>query len=93
MSRKRPPVSAENMSPILTASNGSENNIPMDAAEKHPGYTLMGLEVGDLNTVQSALEQKRIPVSGGPVSLPGGTRFLFDRGPDGNAIELSGPGA
>ena len=78
---------------ILNALNASEDNILMDVPEKHTGYTHMALEVGDLNAVQGALADRGIPLSGGPVNLPGGTRFIFVRDPDGNVIELHSPGA
>ena len=53
----------------------------------------MTLEVDDLNTVLSAREERGIPLSGGPVDLPGGTGFIFVPDPDGNVIELHSPGA
>jgi len=84
--------SGVNINLILNASNASESNVLMDVPEKHTGYTHMALEVGDLDAVQSTLEERGIPLSGGPVSLPGGTRFLFVRDPDGNVIELHSPG-
>lgn len=85
--------SGVNINLILNASNASESNILMDVPEKHTGYTHMALEVGDLDAVQRVLEERGIPLSGGPVSLPGGTRFLFVRDPDGNVIELHNPGS
>lgn len=85
--------SGVNINLILNASSASETNILMDVPEKHTGYTHMALEVGDLNAVQGALEDMGIPLSGGPVDLPGGTRFFFVRDPDGNVVELHSPGA
>lgn len=85
--------SGVNINLILNASNASENNILMDVPERHTGYTHMALEVDNLDTVQNGLEERDIPLSGGPVNLPGGTRFIFVRDPDGNVIELHSPGA
>lgn len=85
--------SGVNINLILNASNASENNILMDVPERHTGYTHMALEVDNLDTVQNGLEERDIPLSGGPVNLPGGTRFIFVRDPDGNVIEFHSPGA
>jgi lactoylglutathione lyase len=78
---------------ILNALNASEDNILMDVPEKHTGYTHMAFDVGGLSAVQGALADRGIPLSGGPVNLPGGTRIIFVRDPDGNVIELHRPGA
>lgn len=73
---------------ILNASTSGSENVLMDVADKHPGYTHMALAVSDLGAVQSELESKGIRITEGPIKFPG-ARALFIRDPDGNVIELN----
>jgi lactoylglutathione lyase len=80
-----------NINFILNANSGKTENLLMDIPVKHSGYTHMALEVTDLASVQSQLEQKKIPLSGGPITLPDGAIFIFVRDPDSNVIEFHKP--
>lgn len=82
--------SGVNINFILNAAPDAATNVLMDVPEKHPGYTHMALEVTDLDAVQARLAELAIPVSGGPVQVPGAT-LLFIRDPDANVIEFHLP--
>jgi len=77
-----------NINFILNAKPIKVENVLMDVAEKHTGYTHMALEVTDLESVKSQLESKKIPITGGPITLPDGAMFIFVRDPDSNVIEF-----
>jgi lactoylglutathione lyase len=76
---------------ILNAANGAAPNILMDVPEKHPGYTHVALAVRDVAAMQAELVAAGIPLSGGPVTFPGGSRAIFVRDPDRNVIEFNQP--
>lgn len=80
-----------NINFILNAKPDKKENVLMDRSVKHTGYTHMALEVTDLEAVTSQLESKGIPITGGPITLPDGARFIFIRDPDSNVIELHKP--
>ena len=74
---------------ILNASDGSDANVLMDIAEKHPGYTHMALAISDLSAMQAILGSAGIAVNEGPVKFAEGITSSFIRDPDGNVIELN----
>jgi lactoylglutathione lyase len=73
---------------ILNANSSGTENVLMDLADKHPGYTHMALAVRDLDVVQRALDSQSVTITEGPVEFPG-ARALFIRDPDGNVIEFN----
>ena len=73
---------------ILNADSGVSENILMDIAEKHPGYTHMALDVLDLKAIESTLKKLGIEITEGPVTLPDGGEMLFIRDQDNNVIEF-----
>lgn len=77
---------------VLNASTAEDENVLMDVAEKHAGYTHAALRVRDLDEVVALLHAESIPISGGPNAYPGGARGLFVRDPDRNVIEFYQPG-
>ncbi len=85
--------SGVNINFILNASpDASPDNILMDVAEKHTGFTHIALEVDDLDAVRRQLVAQDIAITD-MVELPGGTILIFVRDPDGNVIEFHKPGA
>ena len=80
-----------NINFILNASDDSPKNILMDIPEKHTGFTHIAIEVTDLETVEQQLKEKQIPISEGPITIPGGAMLLFIRDPDENVIEFHKP--
>jgi lactoylglutathione lyase len=83
--------SGVNINFILNANAGKKENVLMDIAVKHSGYTHMALEVTDLESVKAHLMNEKISVSGGPITLPDGACFIFVRDPDDNVIEFHKP--
>ena len=85
--------SGVNINFILNASEAaSEENLLVDAPEKHTGFTHIALEITDRSEVVEHLEKVGIPITE-TVELPDGTVFFFVRDPDGNVIELHQPKA
>ena len=83
--------SGVNINFILNASkDASDNNILMDVAEKHTGFTHIALEIDDLEAVKEQLAAREIAIPE-TVELPDGAIFIFVRDPDGNVIELHKP--
>lgn len=82
--------SGVNINFILNGNSPTGENILMDVAEKHPGYTHMALEVSDVSAVESQLKAADIAITEGPVSFPGGTS-IFIRDQDRNVIEFHQP--
>ncbi len=80
-----------NINFILNASDDSPKNILMDIPEKHTGFTHIAIEVTDLETVEQQLKEKQIPITEGPITIPGGAMLLFIRDPDENVIEFHKP--
>lgn len=80
-----------NINFILNASDKSSKNILMDIPEKHSGFTHIAIEVTDLETVEQQLKEKQIPITEGPITIPGGAMLLFIRDPDENVIEFHKP--
>jgi len=76
---------------ILNAADNPALNVLMDLPRKHTGYTHMALEINDLESVQKQLKHFEIPVTEGPVTMPGGAISLFIRDPDDNVIEFHKP--
>ena len=74
---------------ILNAATTSTENVLMDIAEKHAGYTHIALSVQNISQVQIALEKAGIPITGGPITFPGGSVSIFVRDPDRNVIEFN----
>ena len=79
-----------NINFILNADTLSDGNILMDADEKYPGYTHVALEVRNVDSMKAALELKKIKITEGPVTFPGG-RSIFIRDQDRNVIEFHEP--
>ena len=81
-----------NINFILNANSESKENVLMDLPVKHTGYTHMALEIDDLELVTEQLAEKKIELTGGPITLPDGATFIFVRDPDSNIIEFHKPG-
>lgn len=73
---------------VLNASNSDSENVLMDVADKHAGYTHVALAVNDLDAATAMFAEAGIPLSGGPNTYPGGSRGIFVRDPDNNVVEL-----
>lgn len=74
---------------ILNAASPDTDNILMDAAVKHAGYTHVALSIVDIEGAVASLEEAGVTITGGPVNFPGGARAIFVRDPDRNVIELN----
>lgn len=75
---------------LNTSEDAAAENLLMDVAEKHTGFTHIALEITDREAVEQQLETAGIPITE-TVELPDGTLFFFVRDPDGNVIELHQP--
>ena len=73
---------------ILNADSGISENILMDIPERHPGYTHIALDVTDIEIIEERLNQLRIEITEGPITLPNGDVMLFIRDQDRNVIEF-----
>ena len=80
--------SGVNINFILNSNSGISNNILMDITKKHPGYTHIALTVSNIETVQTFLDQQKIAIAEGPITLPNGAVMLFVRDPDNNVVEF-----
>lgn len=80
--------SGVNLNLILNADSPRTDNVLVDETERHPGYTHIALEVVDLAAIQVQLERLQIPITGGPIAMPGGGGMLFVRDPDRNVLEF-----
>lgn len=84
--------SGVNINLILNASNdASSNNVLMDHATKHAGFTHIALEITDPDSVERKLDALGIEITE-RVEF-GGARFFFVRDPDGNVLEFHKPAA
>jgi len=81
-----------NINFILNADSQSNTNMLMDVPQKYPGYTHMALEVTDIQAISEQLSKLEIELSGGPITIPDGSVFIFVRDVDGNVIEFHQPG-
>ncbi len=72
------------------ATESQGENILMDVAEKHPGYTHVALKLESVEDAERFLEDNGIAVTGRRAFE--GVKALFIRDPDRNVIELVGPG-
>ena len=80
--------SGVNINFILNADSGIAENILMDIAERHPGYTHMALDVTDIDAIEETLNALGIRITEGPITLPDGGIMLFIRDQDMNVIEF-----
>ena len=80
--------SGVNINFILNADSGIAENILMDIAERHPGYTHMALDVTDIGAIEETLNALGIRITEGPITLPDGGIMLFIRDQDMNVIEF-----
>ncbi len=80
--------SGVNINFILNADSGIAENILMDIAERHPGYTHMALDVTDIDAIEETLNALGIKITEGPITLPDGGIMLFIRDQDMNVIEF-----
>ncbi|MFT5757510.1 MAG: lactoylglutathione lyase [Alteromonadaceae bacterium] len=80
--------SGVNINFILNSTSGITHNILMDIPEKHPGYTHVALTVSSIKSVEDFLNNEKIAISEGPITLPNGAVMLFVRDPDKNVIEF-----
>lgn len=83
--------SGVNINFILNAASSPEANVLMDVSEKHAGYTHIALEVANLKSAETFLQDQGIAIKDGPISAPNGAKFLFVRDPDKNVIEFHQP--
>jgi len=83
--------SGVNINFILNAHAKEKENVLMDIPLKHTGYTHMALEITDLDSVTAQLKRENIAITGGPITLPDGAKFIFVRDPDSNVIEFHKP--
>jgi lactoylglutathione lyase len=74
---------------ILNAADTSAENVLMDIAEKHAGYTHIALSVQNVSEVILELEKAGITITGGPITFTGGSTSIFVRDPDRNVIEFN----
>ncbi len=72
------------------ATESQGENILMDVAEKHPGYTHVALKLESVEDAESFLQDHGIAITGRR-GFEGG-KALFIRDPDRNVIELVGQG-
>jgi catechol 2,3-dioxygenase-like lactoylglutathione lyase family enzyme len=72
------------------ATESQGENILMDVAEKHPGYTHVALKLESVEDAESFLQDHDIPIPGRHAFK--GVKTVFIRDPDRNVIELVGPG-
>lgn len=80
--------SGVNINLILNADSGITDNILMDIAERHPGYTHMALDVTDIVAIEAEIKKLGIEITEGPITLPDGGVMLFIRDQDRNVIEF-----
>ena len=80
--------SGVNINFILNADSGITENILMDIPERHPGYTHMALTVDNIKSVEAKINDLKIPITEGPITLPDGGIMFFIRDPDKNVIEF-----
>ena len=80
--------SGVNINLILNADSGITENILMDVPERHPGYTHMALDVTDIESIETSLNNMDITITEGPITLPDGGVMLFIRDQDMNVIEF-----
>ena len=73
---------------ILNDNPENTTNLLMDIPEKHPGYTHMALDVNDIVSVQHNLNNLKIEITEGPITLPDGAKMIFIRDQDRNVIEF-----
>ena len=82
--------SGVNINFILNASaDASPDNLLMDVAQKHTGFTHIALEITDVDEVKRQLDALGISITES-VEFEG-ANFFFIRDPDGNVIELHKP--
>ncbi len=80
-----------NINFILNASDdAAPENLLMDVAVKHTGYTHIALEITDRAAVERQLGELGMEITE-TVELPTGAVFFFIRDPDGNVIEFHKP--
>ena len=80
-----------NINFILNASeDAAPENILMDVAAKHTGFTHFAMEVDDLQAVEREILVAGIEITE-TVCLPNGTEFFFVRDPDNNVLEFHQP--
>lgn len=77
-----------NINFILNADSGITGNILMDIAERHPGYTHIALDVNDITSIQTSIQNLGIHITEGPITLPDGGVMFFIRDQDNNVIEF-----
>jgi len=80
--------SGVNINFILNANTVIDKNILMDVTEKYPGYTHIALDVNNIKSIQTAIENLNIPITEGPITLPDGGVMFFIRDQDKNVIEF-----
>jgi lactoylglutathione lyase len=66
---------------------GGELNILMDVPEKHPGFTHIALQIGNVAAVEAALTAAGIEITGRRGENP--VDAIFVRDPDRNVVELA----
>jgi lactoylglutathione lyase len=63
----------------------------MDIPERHPGYTHMALDLTNIAAVETRINELKIPITEGPITLPDGGIMFFVRDPDRDVIEFHQP--
>ncbi|MCJ8271745.1 MAG: VOC family protein [Psychrosphaera sp.] len=80
--------SGVNINFILNSNSGITHNVLMDIPEKHSGYTHVALTVSSIDSVKHFLDEQKIIITEGPITLPNGAVMLFIRDLDNNVIEF-----
>jgi lactoylglutathione lyase len=73
---------------IPNADSGITNNILLDSVDRPSGYTHVAFDVNDIVSAEEKILELGIPITEGPVTLPGGDIMFFIRDPDSNVIEF-----
>jgi lactoylglutathione lyase len=81
--------SGVNINFILNANTNSSENVLMDIAEKHTGFTHIALEVSNAESAKREIISLGVKITE-EVEYEG-AKFFFIRDPDGNVIEFHQP--
>jgi len=76
---------------FLDSANSTDgvNNVLMDVAAKHTGYTHYALNIDSVDEAVHFFNAQEITITEGPVTFGNGKTSLFIRDPDSNVIEFT----